>query len=133
MKRQIKFRGKRIDNREFIEGNLIQRGNKYFIIPIKDSDELEGDQVRPETVGQFTGLLDKNGRDVFEGDILKTDTQMEFIIEAINGGLQMYHSRYKGEKYNELIAEPTCNPQTASYINQCCEVIGNIHDNPIEP
>ena len=69
--REILFRGKRVDNAEWVEGDLIhgvrhKKGNIY-ILPITDNlakyncDPLDGCKVIPETIGQFTGLTDKEG------------------------------------------------------------------------
>ena len=133
--REILFRGKRVDNGEWIKGfyieanhhwhnkgvhkewivkNVIQNGgwcnvgSKYAVIP--------------ETVGQYTGLTDKNGTKIFEGDIVKDEyilgkvvynTKQEdfdgaasFMIDDVDDGLQSYRF------WNSV------------------EVIGNIHDNP---
>ena len=94
-----------------------------FILQQKDRRE---DDLR---LMQFTGLLDKNGKEIYEGDIVRGNHVDLFIIEGINGGLQMYNSNYYGQKHNELISEATCDAQTASWLKNST-VIGNIYQNP---
>lgn len=121
--REIEFRGKRIDNGEWVYGSLItaivSKKNKSIntFIKLQDAVEtnLETFVVKPESIGQFTGLLDKNGNKIFEGDILKSDIfdSQEFTLEFISGSFNGYTYGYllKNEHFNRS------------------EIIGNIHEN----
>lgn len=116
--RTIKFRGKRINNDEWIESMTISHGiierkaNCIFLEIAEDNWQ----DVFPETVGQFTGLLDKNGKEIYEGDIVKWfDSDGEIRRDAVkwmNGGLCLCNNQYTIGSYSNI------------------EVIGNIHDNP---
>lgn len=138
--REILFRGKRMDNGEWVEGDYYQEaytGNVY--ITFWNSFGLgfmDACQVVRDTVGQYTGLKDKNGEKIFESDMLKPfdDEIDKMVVEFHHGSflLCLYGERgYMGEggwveegNYGVFECEPL-----SSYGDDV-EVIGNIHDNP---
>lgn len=137
--REIKFRGKRLDNGEWIYGSLLvshfkdDKKERYFITQFSGNYTFEH-EVDPNTVGQFTGLKDKSGREIWEGDIFKEDgSGIVRSVFRVPGGLAFednpvsfgYDHRAPVYPYSS-IAEM----QSVSWLSQCCEVIGNIHDNP---
>lgn len=125
MTREIKFRGKRLDNGEWITGSetYIHDGDGVWL-----SDETtDVVKVDPETVGQFTGLEDKNGKNVYEGDILGSEGR---VIGWVKGGVRGYC--YDVVYINHPAGEsdwPLYSTVKYDYPEQI-EVIGNIHDNP---
>ena len=69
--RTIKFRGKTVDTGEWIIGDLIHKGDGIFIKPITDADSAAV-PVDDDTVGEYTGIVDSNGVEIFEGDYVAT-------------------------------------------------------------
>lgn len=120
MKREILFRGKRIDNGEWSEGDLIKTGVVSLISMHIYDRPNKNLIIISETVGQFTGLTDKNGINIFEGDIVKMNGfSMVNRIEPIVGKLDYFAPDFSSQPISTLIG-----------CGVSFEVIGNIHDNP---
>lgn len=128
--RDILFRGKRLDNGAWVYGSLLQVEceDGSIVTAIFDRKDSGGDaEVHPSTVGQYTGLLDKNGTRIFEGDIVSTDTKRPYLIVEFRDGCFMFNCNDGGEDYYDIMLPILKEPQT---VYNYGEVIGNIHDNP---
>ena len=75
---------------------------------------------------QFTGLTDKNGVEIYEGDILSTDLSRPYLVVEFLGGAFMYQCHDSGDDYYDHMS-PTCDIRTQ---DKYCAVIGNVHQNP---
>lgn len=126
--REILFRGKAVDADKWIYGDLrhISDGHGGYILCIVDNtsgrnNDVTGIEVSPNTVGQYTGMTDKNSTKIFEGDIVRYgDTIHEVVFEQRNG------TAYFGLVYSESETLPFGHYQDLRQI----EVIGNIYDTP---
>lgn len=127
MNREILFRAKKVDGSEWIEGyyRYIPCINRHSILPTNPKNEQEEYQIILETVGQYTGLTDKNGKKIFEGDILRhadgnilktvwNDRKYGFAAQCVKGSILL-----QGCKWG-----------LCEYGSDQVEVIGNIFDNP---
>lgn len=87
MRREIKFRGKSLDTGKWEYGYLVMNPAKDLanIANKKGHNEMQMNGVEPETVGQFTGLLDKNGKEIWEGDLLQNGFKEVFVVKWKNG------------------------------------------------
>ena len=129
--REILFRGKTKDG-DWVEGFLFnsQLCRIFWATAFKEEEDnifyCEGKDVNPETVGQFTGLIDLNGKKIFEGDIVKISAIAD--IEESLGQVVVNNGAY-------CVFIPTNqNPKNQPLLywlgSSRIEVIGNIHDNP---
>lgn len=118
--REILFRGKRLDNGEWVEGFVYQISDDTAMFIMLKNKHAESYQVDPTTVGQFTGLLDKNGAKIFEGDIVDILTENEEIgvVAYEDGGFLVN-------------ADGFCVDFHSNINGTDLEVIGNIHDSEL--
>ena len=135
--REILFRGKRTDNGKWEYGSLLSpdefNENPYIVYidylnEYGDIGEISA-PVLPETVGQYTGLTDKNGKRIFEGDICKfkrfNDVHIgKVVFNVTTASFIMWYQPIVGaygEKATQKMLLSVCDN---------IEVVGNIHDNP---
>lgn len=127
--REILFRGKRLDNGEWVEGCYItdeQDSTTAYIGHIFGVDglmlvhDMDIVKVAPETVCQYTGLTDKNGRKIFDGDIIKYSKKFFKIVWVVEC------AHFAAYPLQENSWSPCMNVGTVKNV----EVIGNIFDNP---
>lgn len=126
--REIKFRGKRKDNGEWVAGSYVYahkwhwNGAGHFITDTYGEGRVE---IDPNTVGQYTGLQDKNGEDIFEGDIIQgflsyaQEDRAVIVYEKETMGFVPVPAfdEMSGRDYEIQDSEDI-------------EVIGNVYDNP---
>lgn len=156
--RVIIFRGKRTDNGEWIEGDLLQLhdGRKYIVnnkfgACIDDKGNFINTEapfvctVNLATVGQYTGFTDKNGKRIFEGDIVKAETH-DYKGDTFQGAVifkdgcfcieyhpwDEYLNDFSSRIVTHRIAKETLwhDTNTSGIMRYTYEVVGNIHDVP---
>ena len=130
--REILFRGKTAEG-EWVYGYYCRCGytdkEKDHIIPYYAS-ALFAIEVIPETVGQYTGITDKNGTKIFEGDLVSTDIARPFLIVEFRDGCFMFNCNDGDTDYYDIMFPILDESQT---VYKYGEVIGNIHDKQESP
>ena len=138
MKREHLYRGKRLDNREWAQGNFVlSNGRSYIVKEVAFNDEWEAEcgsgvhewiEVLTETVGEFTGEFDKNEIKIFEDDIASNTNVYGLVISVIlfANGKFVYKQYY--DKYHKWLTTEGCVFDLRN-MNRRFEIIGNIHDN----
>ena len=117
--REIKFRAQDIASNKWLFGDLRHHKDDVCIF---DQGGTKGEQVKRETVGQFTGLRDINGKDIYEGDILDVsyaDEESYLEVRFVRG---VFAFLWNGDLDDEF----PCHAPT----HEWAKVIGNIYDNP---
>ena len=134
MSREIKFRGKTYDGRWFFGDLSTSSKPNIYVFPSDGMDSPDTYLVRPTTIGQFTGLHDRNGKEIYEGD----------IVFWKDGSENPNHWRYAKVEYYDRRATfcftiVKCGTREIGYQFGAehsfggydeIEVIGNIYDNP---
>lgn len=138
MERPIKFRGKRLDNGEWIEGNLenLYNGDGWLLDSWITHNNTFQDpntphEVNPDTVGQYTGLKDRNGKEIYEGDII----EYRYGVDSFGAIWQTVRIEYRKEEGGFVGINQYLNTrdgrEVVRNIVRClndCIVVGNIHD-----
>ena len=117
--REILFRGKQFYNGRWIHGGLVERDGRVFIVGVSSLLRIDGIEVDPKTVGQFTGMTDKNGVKIWENDIVqgcfRSNHSKQTFRVAFDDGMFLFD--------NNCVEMP-------KYGVYGMRVIGNIFDNP---
>ena len=116
---EILFRGKNIDNGHWMYGTPISLKNGETYMNFEFMGMIDRTLVIPETVGQYTGLTDKNGKKIFEGDIIRDEDGDAMVVKWQTEGAVFV-----------LEPEPYVSVHFYDTLPSKIEVIGNIYDNP---
>ena len=126
MNRTIKFRGKRIDNKKWVYGFL---ADEDYINDI-DLIDLSSIEVDIDTVGQFTGLFDKNGKEIYEGDIISVNGKYPKLVKYIDDYACFCLANITDLNKKWISPWQQVSSSWWNDFKREIRVIGNIYDNP---
>jgi uncharacterized phage protein (TIGR01671 family) len=124
--REIKFKAQRLDGKGLVVGGFTLDAIGQPRITTAEGEGLIFHKVNPETVCQFTGLLDKDGKEIFEGDIVEAWSQGSHITNGIIRWGIGTCKFFIGNETNSIVWN-LCGTGK-QYIQEDVQVIGNIHD-----
>ena len=132
--REILFKAKRIDNDEWVEGYVVRKHGLYFIYSIVNSESCRQNnyEIIPETLCQFTGLCDKNGKRIWENDILMAHLDEFYPEDVTYETVEWGVAGWVGRETSNIDRE--YGSVDREYLDEFdlehFEVVGNIFDNP---
>ena len=132
--REILFRGKRVDSSDWVYGVPTKDGHGETVMMEENTFKCDEYNCRSanflyvdeNTIGQYTGLTDKNGTKIFEGDIVSTDLERPYNIVVFRDGCFMFNCNDGNQDYYDIML-PILRSEHTHY--EYGEVIGNIYDN----
>lgn len=120
--RTIKFRGKERDSGEWVYGSLCKVTNQDAMISTFETNESGYiSDIDYDTIGQFTGLFDRYGKEIFEGDIIMFDFETRIEIEYVG---------FKNGRFVTIDPQRPYRDEAVCVFVKYASVIGNIHENP---
>lgn len=123
--REILFRGKRADNGEWVQGYVYQIWESVYILWGMTNGVPNMIEVIPETVGQYTGLTDKHGVKIFEGDNVKLNKDVKQTFEIDDGAVRFGRGGFYVKEFGSLNSLNTI--ASADWVLRG-EITGNIHE-----
>lgn len=147
--RKIKFRAKKVDNSEWIYGDLLKNIDCYKIREKEKNIKHIANSyiVETKTIGQYAGLVDIDGKEIYEGDIVQDMRIYIAHLNYVERGIATIEQANECKNYGDIAVVKFCTKDVAScgccydyFIGSgfkanlvdltCCKIIGNIYDNP---
>ena len=132
--RKIRFRGKRIANGEWVYGSLLiwADGECTILVKSDSSNAMWKREIEPNTVGQFTGLCDADGKEIYEGDVIKSKYNDIYHIISYNESQGAFTATLINKYMDTDGLKTECNAKQSWLCETKKVVFGNIHDNKLE-